>query len=93
MSATNEIVCGRCGGSNHLASTRCWVCYSPLAAETAGGEGPAPTLKVAPRQNAHNPWVTALKIVLVLSFIMAMVPVLLFITCVGIIAVGSSGHF
>jgi hypothetical protein len=88
MSA-HELVCGRCGGTNHAASTRCWVCYSPLAAEAApaGSDAPAPTLQVAAKKDVNSPLVTALKIVFVLSCIAVMIPVLLFITCVGIMVV------
>jgi hypothetical protein len=95
MSADDTLVCGRCGGANRPTASRCWVCYSPLGAtnDAAGGspgaDAPAPTLKVLPAKKVSNPWVTALKIVIVLSIIIAAIPILLFITCVGIIAVSN----
>jgi hypothetical protein len=88
MSSPDDVVCGRCGGTNASGRPRCWVCYNPLveaASEPAPASEPASTLRVAPRRRANNPWVTALKIVFVLCLVIAMVPVLLIITCFGIV--------
>jgi hypothetical protein len=88
MSNPDDVVCGRCGGTNRPGRPRCWVCYSPLGpaeAEPATGGEPAPTLRVAPRAHTKSPLITALKIVFVLCCVVAMVPVLLFVTCVGIV--------
>jgi hypothetical protein len=88
----SELVCGRCGGTNRPGSTRCWVCYTPLTGADPAG-APAATLRVAPgAKNVNSPWVTALKIVIVLSIIITMIPFLLLITCVGIFIANPSFH-
>jgi hypothetical protein len=67
-----EVICGRCRGANRPHAARCWVCAAPLDGGTA-----------APRS-----WgMTLLKIVLISLAIIAAIPVLLFITCVGIVLV------
>jgi hypothetical protein len=87
----DQIVCGRCGGTNRPGSARCWVCYTPLdTAASAGAEAPAATLRVAgANKKTSNPLIIALKIVVVLSIIIALIPVLLIITCFGILAVSN----
>jgi hypothetical protein len=84
VSAAAEVVCNRCGGSNRPGAARCWVCYTPLVSGAVSAD-----VEGALRKDVSNPMVTALKIVLVLCCIVAMIPVLLFVTCVGILMVAN----
>lgn len=96
MSATDEVTCPRCDANNRLGSARCWVCYSPLAASAEDAATlPAETIRTAPgsRGSAAKPRPSTLsvvlKIVVVVMGLAALIPVLLIVTCFGLIAFSS----
>lgn len=97
MSAGDDVLCPRCSATNRPTAARCWVCYSPLAGAGDTAEPPlAETVRTSP--GARAPQVTkpkpstlsvVVKVVIVMVGIAALIPVLLIVTCFGLIAFSS----
>ena len=81
-----DVACPRCGEANRSWARFCWVCGSPIAAEQPLAHPPAAGRARRPPQSAGA---IVLKVVLISLALVGLIPVLLLVTCFGLVFLGN----
>ncbi len=80
MSAVPDVACPRCGSPSRPWARFCWTCEAELPAPVV----PAGAAPPRPRGPLH----TLLTVVAIVAGIVIAIPLLLFVTCVGLLVAG-----